>query len=253
MSNTLPSLRHCTALVAAAIMIALPSISKAGIVSLNQNAGSQTFFDNFISSNDLIQAGSSSLLGVLPSVPGNFPSEGANNGNAAQTSGLSYWGGQHNPGFVELTYFLTGSDTGYDITSVNSIYGWQDSRYRHAAQQWQLFISTVLVPTFTHLHSVVYTPFSDYAEGSTMVNLTDTSGVLASGVTGLRFRLTPFVGINQTGEIGVVRELDVFGSVSSPASPVSVPDSAASTASLLVVSGLLVLSARAVFRRRSAS
>ena len=228
----------------------LPVASQATVIPTYQTGGPQSFFDGFISSTDLIQAGSATLSGsVVASAPGSFPAGGANNGNAVQTSGLSYWGG--NLGSVDLTYNLTGSATGFDITSVNSIYGWQDVRYRHAAQEWQLFVSTVAVPTFTSIYSVVYAPWAanDGAQGSTMVTLADSTGVLATGVTALRFHLTPYSSPGMpgyTGEIGVVREFDVFGTVSGPS---AVPDSATSTVGLLGMAGLLGVFFRRMNRR----
>ncbi len=198
------------------LMLILSATTNAAVIELTANNGSQSFFDANISTIDLIQSGAPTLSGtVVASAPGTFAETGSNDGTAINSSGLTYWGGVHSAG-QDLTFTLTGSATGYDITSVNSIYGWQDSRSRHSAQQWTLEVATVANPTFTPLHSVVYTPFgpTDNAEGSTQVTLNDTTGVIASGVTGIRFHIDHFStsgATGYTGELGVIRELDVFG------------------------------------------
>jgi hypothetical protein len=215
-----------------------PAASQAVINEVDLSSGSETNFDANISTIDLIQAGSPTLAGpVVASVPGTFSETGSNNGDAVHNSGLSFWGGQH-PGGVDLTYTLAGSPTGYDITSINSIYGWQDSRYRHAAQEWTVLATTLDNPVYS-LASVVFAPFAagDGAAGSTQVNLTDSSGLLATGVTALRFHLDTYASAGQpgyTGEIGVVREFDVFGAPTS-----GVPEPATATLSLLAFGGLM--------------
>ena len=214
--------RHCS-ISAVILMLVLSASSNAAIIELTANNGLQSFFDGNISSIDLIQAGSPTLSGtVVASAPAAFPETGSNDGTAINSSGLTYWNGVNSAG-QDLTFTLAGSATGYDITSVNSIYGWQDSRSRHSAQQWTLEVATVSNPTFTPLHSVVYTPFAptDNAEGSTQVTLTDTAGVIVSGVTAVRFHIDHFSSPGSTGfsgELGVIRELDVFGA------PTAVPE-----------------------------
>ena len=68
---------------------------------------------------------------------------------------------------VDLTFNLNtnpgtgGSATGYSLSSINGIYGWQDSRYRHAAQEWVVSVETTSSPaTFQNVWTVVYTPLS---------------------------------------------------------------------------------------------
>lgn len=225
------------------LLLALAGTTNATIIETTLNSGTQEFFDLNISTIDLIQAGAPSLSGsVTASSPATFSETGSNDGTATQTSGLTYWGGVNSAG-QDLTYLLTGSATGYDILTVNSIYGWQDSRSRHSAQQWTLEVTTVTNPTFTPIHSVTYTPFAptDNAEGSTQVTLTDTTGVIASGVTGIRFHIDPFSSPGSpgfSGELGVIRELDVLGVA-------TVPEP--SSFGLCTFAGLLICSR---FRRR---
>ena len=213
----------------------------ADIVQNNVHNDSQSFFDSNISSIDLIQSGAPTLLGdVVSSKPGIFSEFGANDGNALLTSGLSYWNGDNSSG-IELTFTLAGSHRGYNIETVNSVFGWGDSRYRHAAQQWTLLVTTVDNPVFTPLHSVEYQPYAanDNAEGASQVTLSDTSGTIATGVTALRFFLEPYSSFGQpgyTGEVGILREFDVFGR------PTPVPEP--SCIAVLGIAGILLTSRR---------
>ena len=191
----------------AMVCLALSAASaNAAIIQTTLNNGtSQSFFDGNISNADLINVGSPTLGSFVSSSVGAFPESGTHNGDGVNTSGLSYW---TNGGPILLTYTLTGSATGYDITSINSIYGWQDSRSRHAAQRYTVSVTTVSNPTFSPLHTVLYDPWTDNLVGSTQVSLTDSTGVLATGVTAIRFTATTDNG----SEVGVIREYDVFGS-----------------------------------------
>ena len=218
-------------LSASLLILTAPSFGTAvrgDIIQADQSGTVQNAFDGNISTTDLIQATSATLLGNVAGTgtPG-FGFAGSNDGTSAHTNGLTYWGGDNAAG-QSLTYTLTGSATGYDITSVNSIYGWHDVRYRHAAQQWTLSVTTVTNANFTDVHTVVYRPFADLdpLQGSTQVTLTDDTGTIATGVTALRFNLLPYGPDTQTGytgEIGVIREFDVFGAASA-ANVAAVPE-----------------------------
>lgn len=230
------------AALALALGMSLAGPASAVLMQSQSSSNFQTGFDAFVSTGDLIQSSAPTLGSVVASLPGDFSYTGANNGNAAHTSGLSYWGA--NPGTVTLTYTLAGSVTGYDISSVNSIYGWQDVRYRHAAQRYEVWVQTVLNPVFTQIAAVDYHPWAanDPAQGATQVTLTDTTGYLATGVTAIRFQLHPYMTLGAsgyTGEIGVVRELDVFGTASSAASA-TVPEPGTLALFGLAFAGLLL-------------
>lgn len=192
----------------------------AAILEADLNSNLEAGFDGNILNNDLIE-GTSPALASLTATPGaNFPATGSNDGTATHVNGLVYYGGPPPTG-VDLLYTLQGSATGYDINTVNSIYGWQDSRYRHAAQEWTISVSTVANPTLTPLYTVVYAPYAanDNAAGSTQVTLTDSTGTIVSGVTAINFHLTTYGNPGDpgyTGEIGVVREFDVLGTPTVP-------------------------------------
>ncbi|WFB37844.1 PEP-CTERM sorting domain-containing protein [Kiritimatiellota bacterium B12222] len=192
--------------------------ANAAIISTSvTNGSSQSFYDGNISNSDLIDLNSATLDTFNASTPAhsNFATDGAHNGTGTNNSGLAYW---PTAGSVTLTYTLTGSATGYDITSINTIYGWSDGRWKHSEQNYVINISTVTTPAFTHLYSVNYDPYSngDENEGSTQVTLTDDStGILASGVTGIQFIVSRDLS-NGQNEVGVIREYDVFGVTTIP-------------------------------------
>lgn len=222
-----------TALAAVAGLLALPL--QAGVIQTNAfTEGSNTAYDANASSSDLINQGAASLGGFTSSLPGTWPASGTNDGSATGggvAGDYAYWDQQTT---VTLTYELTGSATGYDITSINSIYGWDESR-RHAAQYYSVYVATVADPNYTLLHTVAYDPITAaFVPGSSQVTLTDTEGVLAKGVTGIRF-----IAIEDPGglydEVGVIHEFDVFGIPSVPE-----PGSLA----VLAVSGLLIMRRR---------
>src|SRR4051794_423451 len=79
--------------------------------------------------------------------------------------------------------------------------------------------------TFQTVATVTYAPFAanDNAAGSTRVVLTDTAGVLGSGlatsVAAVRFHVNPYAttgSTGYTGEVGVIREFDVLGTPTVP-------------------------------------
>lgn len=219
-------MNHTKQLVTALAFAAVGSIAaQAAIIESDLSGNAIDTFDANISSSDLIQAGSATLSGTyVASLTPSFGAGGPNDGTATVVDGLTYWDiSQDHSAGETLTFTLAGSATGYDITSINSIYGWGDSRSRFAYQQWDLLVTTVSNPVFTPLTSVLYAPFS-LAEastaGSSQVTLTDSTGKIASGVTGLAFRFYPRPGA--TGEVGVIHELDVLGSASA-AAPVPEP------------------------------
>lgn len=222
------------AIAMASLTLASPA-AHAVVQQANVNNSSQTFYDGNISTVDLINVGSPSLGSFTTSKVSTFGTGGVGThngtgGSNSNTTGLSYWAATTTN--VVLDYILAGSPTGYDITSINSIYGWSDSALRHAAQRYTVSFATLANPGFTPYHTVLYDPFTGNVQGSTQVTLTDTNGRLATGVTGIRFNLTTDNGT----EVGVVHELDVFGSATAAA----VPEPATATLGLLALTGLML-------------
>jgi hypothetical protein len=220
-------------------LLALALIGPAGAWAVPNALGiastaGQDSFDSLMSSTDLGE--SATVSGPTPSLGG---LGGLHDGvgtpvgtdTSATLTGDAYFDGAAGFGASNLlslhpavTYTFNtgagGSATGYNITSIISAYGWHD----HASfsdQDYSISYSTVANPNvFVTLTSVAYNPFdpaNDNANAggqynSSQVTVTDSTGVLASGVTALEFTFTPYfnvAGLEQSGQ--VVREIDVNG------------------------------------------
>ncbi len=198
--------------------------------------GTDTAYGTNALDNDLINEGAPTLLSFTSSVPEEvWPESGVHDGSATgggASGDYSYWDA---PSSVTLTFELTGSATGYDITSINTIYGYVAGN-RHAAQNYSVYFATVAQPDYTLFHTVDYDPSTapNNVEVSSQVTLTDSTGVLASGVTGVRFIAVDDADGDFT-EVGVIQELDVVGNPTVP-EPASM--------ALLAASGLLLMRRR---------
>lgn len=97
---------------------------------------------------------------------------------------------------------LAGSNSlGYTITEIRTIVGWASDR---VGQQYTVQYSKIGDPGWTLLDSFsLFTGIS----GSSQITLTDTTGVIASGVDALQFTIVD----PATGTASVYREIDVFG------------------------------------------
>jgi hypothetical protein len=108
--------------------------------------------------------------------PGNgspdFVTAGINNGTA--TFGPS------------VTYTLTGSATGYDLTNIVVYGGWSEGN--HDQQKYTILYSTVASPTtFNQLAGVDFNPaLPGQVQSATRVTLTATNGVLAKNVAAVK-------------------------------------------------------------------
>jgi hypothetical protein len=205
----------CPGLVVA---LGLGSAASAAVVGADTGefsaTGSDTEFDARASSTDLINTGQPTLAAAAHT--GNIADEfgysfdGMHDGSAAANPNRAFW---FQPGNAVVTYTLdTATNTlGYDITEIVNIQGHSDTRQSYANQEWGVSYSTVDDPaTFIPLASVNYKPYTDGAgAGSTFVRLTDTTGVLATGVAALQFNIPEVP--NFQGGSAVYRETDVFG------------------------------------------
>lgn len=224
--------RGCTVLAVALLSSSVASASP-GVNGLSSTSG-QDSYDSLISSTDLGQSatvtGATPSLGSLDGLHDGLGSPTGNDTNATLTND-AYFDGSAGFGTSNLlsshpvvTYTFNtgvgGSATGYSITSVVSANGWHD----HASfsdQDYSISYSTVANPAvFTPLTAVAYNPFDPASDSATaggqynssQVTVTDTTGVLATGVAALRFTFTPYLnnaGLEQAGQ--VVREFDVNG------------------------------------------
>ena len=117
--------------------------------------------------------------------------------------------------FTLNTSVATGSPHGYDLTSITSIYGWNNYPSM-TDQDYTISYSTVANPTvFIPLYSVLYNPYpatnsQSFADASE-VNLTNLTG--ANGVGALRFSFVVDGSTNpgqfQAGQM--IQEIDVDG------------------------------------------
>lgn len=126
-------------------------------------------------------------------------------------------------GKLPFTYTITFNTTvntlGYDITTINTFAGWNQNGSAMANQKYEVLVSTVADAGFLSLGTFEYSPFNNAntAEtGATKVTLTDTNGIIASGVDQIRFIFMPHgydnTGIGTAGVNGTVyHEVDVIG------------------------------------------
>lgn len=126
-----------------------------------------------------------------------------------------------------------GAGQGYDITGIQSIAAWQGAGF--SDQKYNILVKYLGASDFTQLATVDYQPFSAALTegGSTKVNVTDTTGVLASGVVAIKFAFLETIG-NANGAGSVMREIDVFGT----------PTPEPTTMALLGLASLVVLRRR---------
>jgi hypothetical protein len=139
-----------------------------------------------------------------------------------------------------LTYTLdlTGAADGYDLTSIQSITGWQDNglfdtqTYTISVssnQGVEDFVLLANVDTTTSTNPAAYT-----AGRSSKVNVTeDSSGILASGVKSIRFSILSTNAGGNIADTTLLREIDVEGVATVVPEP--------STTALLGLGGLALI------------
>jgi len=116
-----------------------------------------------------------------------FTCMGSGTGDAGDPGVL--FGGQY------VTYTLTGSANGYDITNIMTAGGWNDAG--RDQQAYTINYATAENPTyFTPLAMVNYNPASPSGYSVTRATITPASGVLASNVVALEFDMTTPAGEN---------------------------------------------------------
>lgn len=204
---------------------------------------SQTAFA--VSSNDLINSGSSSLLQAFGTDynpiadPDQYgPISALIDGD---DGGFTTGGGLGGVMDIDGTYrFQADLDTGlepngYDIFEIQTFTGHEDNR---KSQHYDLFASTVGDTSYFLLGSFGFN-YDTPNSGSTRLTISDSSGVIASNIDSLRWSIQ----MPPSGNASVYREFDVFGA----ASLTNVPE----PTSLVLFGGLSALGV--VRRRRSKS
>lgn len=188
----------------------------AALIATGVSSTTQTTYDSTISTTDLLAGATQTPTGSAFTGDSNGIHDGISLANNLTATGGNIYLNVN--GNVTLTYDLTGSVTGYDLTSIVSIAGWTTNAQHHAAQFYEVLFSVVGSTDYTSLSltggaasggKVSYDPIAS-GQGSTKVTITeDSSGIIASGVDSIRFVLThqPDNLENDT----VYREIDVFG------------------------------------------
>jgi hypothetical protein len=109
---------------------------------------------------------------------------------------------------VTYSLNLAASPLGYTITGVDTYGGWNDGGWDQ--QLYTVAISTVANPgLFVDYASVNFNPPGTGNPSASQVQITDTTGVLATGVAAVRFR-SDQPAAPENGYTGYT-EIDVFG------------------------------------------
>lgn len=199
-----------TAVAIALLGMTLGSVQGAIVQSNSTDTTSEVFYTP--SAVDLINLGSTALLSQS-TTPGTLSfGSGANlnDGNVGVSGDLSTTAAH--VGAVWSAEFILDTTTntfGYDVTGVDTYAGWDGMG--NPDQNYELFVSVVGDASFTSLGNFSL-DLNSATGGSTRIELTDTTGVIATGVDALRFDFPSLA----AGSTGVYREFDVFGAATIP-------------------------------------
>lgn len=195
------------------------------LASVGSAAVIQTNYFSATSQTDYPVSGTSLILNTADTHESTTASASLNGGvtptNNGELENISYLDSAYS---ITYTLDTTANSAGYDITSIATISGWSASRI---AQNYDVTYTTVTGDTVTLATNVNHNPG---AEGSLKIALTDSGGLLATGVKSITFN------IFNPGFGTVWRELEVEGS----ATPVPEP----------AAMGLLGIAALGLMRRR---
>jgi Bacterial TSP3 repeat len=198
-----------------AVAIALAGLASAtfpasgGLVQTKVFSATELAYSADVSTTDLLAGKTASSVG----------SWNLTNGSTVAELNDGIHGGSGTP--VEGTWTTVGAtatynlglganNLGYDITSIQSIAAWFGAGFGN--QAYTVDVKLVGAASYTNLATVDYQPLGS-AVGATKVTLTDTTGVLETGVEFIRFTATSVNGGANSGAF-VFREIDVFGTSS---------------------------------------
>jgi hypothetical protein len=217
-----------SATLAVALSALLPPVAQAQLLTTSSESNtqsSQSAYDSFISTNDLL-AGLTPVSTTTPSL--GFPLTGINDGAAdanvvGPTSHETWFEGGAN--FDPSNHSLNSNpvvtftfSTPMTITSLQSIYGWNDNNSFNDQDYTILYTLASNPSLMLTLGSVAYNPFepsNDFSgfgpQGASMVDLS-VSGL--TNVKSISFEFTPYISSTSEQEQGgqMIREIDVFGS-----------------------------------------
>lgn len=216
------------------ILFATASSAQAALLQANSDDANQTAFAGSVSVTDLIHLDA----GTVPVGSSDFSTtigsrsnltDGVN-GAATAAAGIAWDIANNGTTRVDYTLGLGDNGLGYDISLIRTIAAWSAGNFHH--QHYNVYISTVDAPGLALLNTggdIANAPASE--GGATMIVLTDSTGLLASGVTTIRFEMLPITTTFPDG--ATYREFDVEG-----VSTAIVPTPAALPAGLAMI-GLL--------------
>ena len=177
------------------------------------------------SSTDLAQDGSPALLSSELTIPDAFGEPTSNLGSGAlnatngEARGLffsqSFRGGQL-PSTLTLTFDTVLNPLGYEIEEIVTYAGWIVNGSALGNQQYLLEYSVIDDEDFVSCGVQTFTPFDDddpEVAGVTELTLTDTTGVIATGVDAIRITFQDHGFSNVSGGIDgtVYQEIDIIG------------------------------------------
>lgn len=174
------------------------------------------------SATDAINDGSPIFASEVQTTGVNFGPTGLNDGTALGTGNVlnTYYNNNKFPATVTFALDTNLVPTGYNITGITTIAGWEKNGANLANQVYEVWISAVGDANFYLLHTVDYKPFTSTGlsgnTASTKVNLASSGGILANGVDEIRF-----VFLDDGESFGAVdgtvyQEIDIFSSTTPP-------------------------------------
>lgn len=203
-------------------LVGLPTVTFAVPIADPQSSNNTQFFAGNVSNSDLIEGNLGTYSGFSTSTghPTNL-NDGLHGDDSV--SGIAWV--QSSGAVATWNLGLGDNGLGYDITSIRSIAAWGSADFDN--QLYDIHIKKVGEVSFSPLYSVsLLTPSSS---GSTQFTLTDSTGVLASGVVELQFQFSENAS-TLDGNSTTFREIDIFGFSTTP-----IPAPEPSTLLLLVI------------------
>jgi hypothetical protein len=207
----------------AGILLLLTALTSRAVTEKDASSALETNFDSNINTQDLAH---NRPITSTVSQDQNFRLTGINDGIAVakDPAYVCFFGsGKLGSALLSNPQVTIGLDTvaaskGYSLSSITSIFGWQNYDPSFSDQNYVVSYSTVSAPgKFIPLTTVNYHPFNPSVQSdkpnSSKVDLT---GLSAIGVTAVRFTFSPYSnGVDKQGG-QMIREINIFGSPTSP-------------------------------------
>jgi lysophospholipase L1-like esterase len=223
-------------LCAAILLMACSRASATITAAYVSGTGSPSLYDGNVTtaaaSGDIIKSGSSTLASVTvsstSSLPGTFSTTGFYDGSAAANINYAYHALTDPTGDLPVDYTFTFAVTaGYNISEIQSVAGWTDSQL--GDQDFDVYVKTTSNPVFTQIGSdFENAPFTGANTGTsvanaTMTTITSSTGLIATGVTAIKFHLIAnnFAQVTSNGsEQGTLyRDMAVIGTPTGGGTP----------------------------------